>query len=737
MFDTCDFEEHEMENDSSCVFTVKSSKCFLCQYVIKTDVTEHYKGKHGITIEEENHEFRTMEEFTKWKENIEKVTLSKYVEAQSSKTLKDGSVVNYFLCHKSIDSEQNSHCTSKIIKKESSENIIVQFVKTHVGHSGCCKPPILSCNICNKTFSAKQGLSNHIKSHSNVHSCKNCNKIFRDAYNLKKHVMVKNNGCGFPIKTYKCFICECEIKKSDISQHYREIHCITIEEENHEFNTIDEFTKWKENIEKITLSKYTQQRKSRSNKDGTKVTYFHCHRDGYFQSKGQNTRHLKLMGSNKINTRCVSKMIVKEASESITVKFVKTHVGHSMDLIRFPLSKKEEVYDEMIIFEKSKVLKQLQHLRKKHREALKERPLLVPVLFEDGIIKEWNVFSNSNTKVCVLNRRTENCACNLRCVDCNACAHNYNCSCPDSVSRENMCKHIHALCISIKEQELGNETICVVETTPTSADAIVEVTEEDAGNFIQDMYEPIEESVIENQETDYLVDLDGGLSLTTNEYLNDQIITIDGDKVSRQIHNLRDRHNRAVEERHLLIPVLNKRLREQNLLLKENTKVYIVSCKTEECPCTLRCDDCTACIHNYSCTCLDSVSCGNMCKHIHAFCMRIKEQELENETISVVIEITPVDNYDEINSGVSEDDMEDMYLHTQWKNDSIADQKSHVLEAFKGILDLVNTQEEVDIVVDKISPIESIIRSAKGKRKASFSKNEDTSENSELKKICL
>lgn len=49
------------------------------------------------------------------------------------------------------------------------------------------------------------------------------------------------------------------------------------------------------------------------------------------------------------------------------------------------------------------------------------------------------------------------------------------------------------------------------------------------------------------------------------------------------------------------------------------TDTYTVKQDNEECPhnCLLRCRLCTVCIHQYSCTCLDSLTRSTMCKHVH------------------------------------------------------------------------------------------------------------------------
>nr|CAI5828831.1 unnamed protein product [Callosobruchus analis] len=46
-------------------------------------------------------------------------------------------------------------------------------------------------------------------------------------------------------------------------------------------------------------------------------------------------------------------------------------------------------------------------------------------------------------------------------------------------------------------------------------------------------------------------------------------------------------------------------------------EVYLVQKKNLQCDCRLLCTACEACLHSYSCTCVDNSIRWNMCKHIH------------------------------------------------------------------------------------------------------------------------
>ncbi|GFX44398.1 uncharacterized protein TNCV_1394191 [Trichonephila clavipes] len=103
------------------------------------------------------------------------------------------------------------------------------------------------------------------------------------------------------------------------------------------------FKLWKESIEKQTSSLYVKNTGSKSGKTGGKIIYFYCHRNGFYNARGDMKRNMKIAGSNKINGNCPSKMKVYEDIESkVTVKFTKTHVGHGIDLGRMKITREEK-----------------------------------------------------------------------------------------------------------------------------------------------------------------------------------------------------------------------------------------------------------------------------------------------------------------------------------------------------------------------------------------------------------
>lgn len=207
------------------------------------------------------------------------------------------------------------------------------------------------CIICRELFSCEKDLLDHkekehaSKMASKFH-CISCNKDFRDSFNLKRHLAFVHSPKSesiFQNKT-RCLLCSKCFTRKEIYEHFLLSHEIKIEEENLEFNSWELFESWKIEMENETRSKYVKVRNVYKRKDGTTLNTFYCHRDGYVKiSKGRNLRRMKVFGSNKINGHCPSKLVVRcDVVGSVSVKFVKTHVGHSTDLNRISLNRREK-----------------------------------------------------------------------------------------------------------------------------------------------------------------------------------------------------------------------------------------------------------------------------------------------------------------------------------------------------------------------------------------------------------
>ncbi|GFX32444.1 uncharacterized protein TNCV_2173621 [Trichonephila clavipes] len=164
--------------------------------------------------------------------------------------------------------------------------------------------------------------------------CVECDKTFSTVSNLNRHAKLIHNKVS-TIKQVRCILCNVElISKKALEDHIDLVHNITIEKNTRTFDTFQDFKLWKESIEKQTSSLYVKNTASKSGKSGGKMTYFYCHRNDFYNERGDMKRNMKIAGSNKINGKCPSKMKVYEDIESkVTVEFTKTHKLERIHLI--------------------------------------------------------------------------------------------------------------------------------------------------------------------------------------------------------------------------------------------------------------------------------------------------------------------------------------------------------------------------------------------------------------------
>ncbi|GFY40048.1 uncharacterized protein TNIN_425921 [Trichonephila inaurata madagascariensis] len=235
--------------------------------------------------------------------------------------------------------------------------------------------------------------------------CVECDKIFSTISNLSRHAKLIHNK-GSTIKQVRCIICSAElISKKALEDHIDLVHNITIEKDTQTFDSFKDFKLWKETIEKQTSSLYVKNTGCKSGKTGGKITYFYCHRNGFYNARGDKKRNMKIAGSNKINGNCPSKMKVYEDIESkVTVEFTKTHVGHGIDLRRMKITREEKEDIARKLENKIPVEAILDDIRNSMNQKL-ERIHLITRQDIKNIKEEYNINSdgilNSNDVVSV------------------------------------------------------------------------------------------------------------------------------------------------------------------------------------------------------------------------------------------------------------------------------------------------------------------------------------------------
>lgn len=246
--------------------------------------------------------------------------------------------------------------------------------------------------------------------------CEKCSKVFRSSHYLNIHLQ----SCSNKYSRKKCFVCGvCGLETVYLENHYLTQHNIQVEKEYYEFKSKDVFLKWKDDIERTTVSRFVRHRGTIVDKQGIRRTYFNCHRGGFFVKRGKNQRQFKATGSNKINGHCPAAIILKECEGKITAAYIKTHVGHGSDYKRIPLSKGEKdtiakklannvSVDEILTEVKDSISdenvsrihfinrKDIRNIRARH-ELCKQIPNKNPDESKDSDIEEYQLGPSSST----------------------------------------------------------------------------------------------------------------------------------------------------------------------------------------------------------------------------------------------------------------------------------------------------------------------------------------------------
>ncbi|XP_025017185.1 uncharacterized protein LOC107364685 [Tetranychus urticae] len=124
---------------------------------------------------------------------------------------------------------------------------------------------------------------------------------------------------------------------------YQEILTESVSDEDQrvflKFCAIEEFQTWKNQIEKETHSFYIKRTMLKDKK-----IWFTCNRSGNFVSKATGKRHIKIQGSRKTGKNCPSSIFLSELNDGrLSVRFVKTHVGHNQELKHLDIPKEDKI----------------------------------------------------------------------------------------------------------------------------------------------------------------------------------------------------------------------------------------------------------------------------------------------------------------------------------------------------------------------------------------------------------
>nr|CAI5837170.1 unnamed protein product [Callosobruchus analis] len=102
-----------------------------------------------------------------------------------------------------------------------------------------------------------------------------------------------------------------------------------------------------------------------------------------------------------------------------------------------------------------------------------------------------------------------------------------------------------------------------------------------------------------------------------NDKLFDRLISMNKGKITSKITELRKRHKNS---QNMNITSVTQSEMGWNVPSSSTGEIYLIQEQKINCNCKLSCSLCEACLHAYSCSCLDNSIRWNMCKHTHLVC---------------------------------------------------------------------------------------------------------------------
>jgi len=207
---------------------------------------------------------------------------------------------------------------------------------------------------CHKSFTRKFHLQRHIKNchlsaksskSSSKYPCEDCHSLFASKSILKQHrEHMHGVESEHQNKNFSCSECSMAFhNRSSIIRHYMEVHSeLKLHEEKLTFAGWDDFSKWKQDVEKRTLSSYVKGSGSVSRKCRT-IHCFICHRSGnpVLRSPGKQSR--KSLGSKKTGNYCPARIYATESDGVLHVDYFSTHIGHQNEANRLGKQQKEVI----------------------------------------------------------------------------------------------------------------------------------------------------------------------------------------------------------------------------------------------------------------------------------------------------------------------------------------------------------------------------------------------------------
>ena len=118
----------------------------------------------------------------------------------------------------------------------------------------------------------------------------------------------------------------------------------------------------------------------------------------------------------------------------------------------------------------------------------------------------------------------------------------------------------------------------------------------------------------QNRRIDFLL---ASLLKIARDKVFERLTKLEKGKYSHRVAEINKRHKSAVHMLLLQVPVTQEETGWRVPSQKDGSIEYIVRLVSTTCDCKLTCTNCHACVHTYTCTCMDATLHATVCKHVH------------------------------------------------------------------------------------------------------------------------
>ncbi|XP_050506518.1 uncharacterized protein LOC126884577 isoform X1 [Diabrotica virgifera virgifera] len=585
-------------------------KCALCQYINsgRENLISHYRSDHFINTENNYLEFDTCEDFESWKCKVEEETFSSFVKMYGSKKTSNCTTTNYN-CHRSGiykkkgmnirklkiqgSNKINGYCPARInVKLMDNEKYIVNFCQTHVGHNPEQDLSHLFLSQSDKhnvaaKIAAKipfQIILDEIRdSVSNSHLERLHLLKRKDLYNIEKCFNLCSSSVRHENDAISVDAWVNEMKSSECVLLYKPQE--TICQENPELQYEDFFLIIMTDGQKDLLLRFGEDCICIDGTHGLNAYGFELHtilvlddlREGY------PTAFLISNRSDFIGMKMFFQCIKERVGKAIKPKVFMS------DMADFYYKSWKQVMQPAEFR-----LYCTWHVDKAWRKNLEK------VLNKEKKVQVYHMLRT-------LLQETDSTAFNQLLL--------------------NFLKYLKEDSDTL-EFAMYFEQYYACKAEQWAYCFRLHCTNLNTNMHIERMYRTIKHIYLHGKFVKRLDKAIGAIMKFVKDKLFERLIVIHKGKVSTKINELRKRHvtSQSLD--------LSKVIKSDNgWLVPSNSRneMYTIQKVKENCPCRLVCEDCEACLHCYTCTCLDSCIKWNMCKHIHLIC-KYTQMDLTKES---------------------------------------------------------------------------------------------------------